>query len=248
MLKTQRMIDLFRKLFKKDTIVDSMRDQFPMSELSPYRDMSRKLVFYNKDFKVLVNKIIRPKLFDFGFKGNGYRYYREHDEHYDSISLGTSKYGGAICINVEIRFKKPYSIVEFDITKIPNLFDSEAELRLSPDKFDNWWHFKDTEDDNLKVINEMWKLLEIKGFPFFEKFNNLNAYFSKIKPSDISKNSFFNDYGLIPYLPRVYYLLMVYNMLKGSKDQALRYAKRGLKSIKDTNDKYKIEFEKYINE
>lgn len=242
------MIDFIRKLVKKYTLVDSIRDQFPMSERSPYRDMSRKLIYYNKDFKVLVNKIIRPKLIDLGFNGNGYRYYREHDEHYDSITFGTSKYGGAICINVEIRFKKPYSIVEFDITKIPNLFDSEAELRLSPDKFDNWWHFKDTEEDNNRVINEMWKLLEINGLPFFEKFNDLNAYFSKIKPSDVSKVSFFNDFRLLPYLPRVYYLLMIYNIRQGNNDQALSYAKSGLKSIKDNNDKYKSEFERYINE
>jgi len=123
----------------------------------------------NKEFKKLVNRELKPLLQDIGFKGKDYFYYRLKNGNIETILLGTSPYGKAICINAEI--KKSNGTVPTKLDEIDKLDSISPNLigwnRLSPDNADCWWWFRPSEEENQKVFNEMYKLITTEGENYF---------------------------------------------------------------------------------
>ncbi len=220
------------------------RRDYPLSQISPHRVPRKNLVFKSGDFKQLLQENLTPRLNEAGFSGMHYRFMNEYSTHWEIISIGRSKYGGAISIDLGIKFKQPYSIGEFDIHKIYLLAEAESHIRLSPDDNDNWWTYQDTKLENLRVIDEMWKLITIKGFRYFNKFKDLKAFMNTIQFHDIETEKLYTKYFLSRYEIRVYFFLMRHYELNHGINKSLFLAKKGLESIKlDSDEVYRKAFE-----
>nr|WP_321235093.1 DUF4304 domain-containing protein [uncultured Psychroserpens sp.] len=147
---------------------------FPLSQFSRVSVDKTKHSFGNKEFKKLVNQVLKPLLEKNGFKGNDYFYYRLRNNNIETILIGTSPYGKAVCINVEIK-KHTKNIDVLNQEKIDKLESisptKQGWKRLSPDKEDCWWQFRATETKNRKVLKEIFNLIELEGEKYFTKYN-----------------------------------------------------------------------------
>lgn len=147
---------------------------FPLSQFSRITRGYEIHNFGNKDFKNLVNRILKPLLEEKGFGGKDYFYYRLRHHNIETILLGTSPYGKAICINAEIK-KGNEQIAVFNQEEIDKLESISPTprgwKRLSPDEDDCWWRFRATEDENKKVIKEIFKLINLEGESYFKKYS-----------------------------------------------------------------------------
>ena len=236
----------FLKHFSSGQDKANIRRQFPLSQTGKFRVPSHKLKFYNKDFKKLVKAELEPKLQSIGFVGSDYHYYQELSSHINFIFLGLSKYGGAISIDSSIKFKPPYSLEYVDSLKTYPV-NCQSWKRLSPDDKDNWWTFRDTVEENKKVIEEMWALIQIVALPYFKSFESLSDFFSKIKISDLRTDKFYDKYRLSGRKIFGYYSIMQYFLLAAQNDKAIEVAKMGLDEYTYNDDKnYIDEFKKVI--
>jgi hypothetical protein len=148
---------------------------FPLSQDSRIIEDKPKHNFDNKNFKNIVNKELKPLLLQLGFNGQDYFYFRlSNKNNIETITLGTSPYGKAICVNVEIK-KYNGDFINIDIEEIKNLESiSPTSLewtRLSPDKKDCWWWFRATEVENKNVLLEIYNLIILEAEKYFEKYN-----------------------------------------------------------------------------
>lgn len=239
------MFKLF-KLFSSRKHKVSIRDQFPLSQVGKFRESNQKLSFYNKDFKKLVQTYLEPNLKSIDFEGENYIYYREFETHTFFILLGLSKYGGAISIDIGVKFKPPYSKEIANIKEI-NPFRFESRKRLSPDQNDNWWAFKENEADNKKIIQEMWKLIQLVAIPYFNSFKSLDQFFAEINILEFLTDKYYEKYNFFGRKIFGYYSLMQYYLRNNIKDKALKIAKAGFEECSFAEDeKYKKEFEDTI--
>ena len=159
---------LFDSIFKRN----NRKFDYPLSQYNRIVVDKPKHRIGNKEFKKLVNENLKPQLKELEFEGEDYFYYRLRNNNIETVLLGTSPYGKAICINVEI--KKGNGTV-LKVSEIENMVSiSETALgwkRLSPDKKDCWWWFRPTVDENKIVFEEMFKLISTEGEKYFLKLN-----------------------------------------------------------------------------
>jgi hypothetical protein len=236
----------FLKHFSSTQDKTNVRRQFPLSQTGNFREPSHKLKFYNQDFKKLVNAELEPKLKSKGFVGSDYRYYQDLSSHINFIFLGLSKYGGAISIDASIKFKRPFSLGDVDPLKAYPL-NCESWKRLSPDDKDNWWTFRDTVEENNRVIEEMWALIQIVAFPYFKRFESLSEFFRKIKLSELRTEKFYDKYEFCGRKIFGYFSIMQYYLLTAQNEKAIEVAKLGLDEYAYPDDKiYISEFNKVI--
>lgn len=146
---------------------------FPLSQWSRIVEDRPKHDIDNKRFKTMVNQVLKPLLANKGFIGQDYFYYRKTNQAIDTILLGTSPYGKAICLNVEVK-KHSHSSIKLTENEIDQLESISPNPpgghRLTPDANDCWWWFRPTEAENYKVIMEIYVLIMEEGEPYFRKF------------------------------------------------------------------------------
>ena len=164
-LNEMKLFDLILKSSKR-------KSDFPLSQDSRIVVGKPKHNIGSREFKKLVNENLKTRLNQLGFDGKDYFYYRLRNDNIETVLFGTSPYGKAICINVDV--KKANGIIP-KVSKIENM-ESISETafgwkRLSPDKKDCWWWFRPTEDENKKVLMEMYKLITTEGENYFIKVN-----------------------------------------------------------------------------
>lgn len=148
---------------------DKRKTDFPLSQTSRIVVDRPKHDIGSKEFKKLVNIGLKPLLKNLGFEGKDYFYYRVRNDNIETILLGTSPYGKAICINAEIKESNgtvPTKQIEIEILNSisPN---NIGWKRLSPDNQDCWWWFRPSEEENRIVFNEMYKLIVTEGEKYF---------------------------------------------------------------------------------
>ena len=141
---------------------------FPNSKISAI-NLDKKRNFGKKEFLNLSNEILRPFLRKNGFEGEKDIFIKEANNFYNRIVIAGSKHGKAFCINCEIKKKTFDEFKILDLESFPTEFDYWE--RISPDEQDSWWFTADSKEKNIKILNEMIKLLEFEGFPFFERNN-----------------------------------------------------------------------------
>lgn len=237
--------DFIKNIFKRQVESPTTRNEFPLSQISPHRN--QKLVFQNKDFKQLVKSELEPKLKALGFANVDYTFFRDCGSHYEIIFLGKTKYGGALSIDAAIKFKPPLSIDDTDFKNLWPFQDCESFERLSPDSDDNWWVFRDTIEENIAVISEMWALIQKFGLPYFKYFENLNYILGAIDIADIPTEKLYTKHKFVRQEARFYYSLIQNCILKHNFDKAIILAQTGLQ-MKQIEDKYKDYFEKFLQD
>lgn len=150
------------------------KSEFPLSQTSRIIVDRPKHNIGNKEFKKLVNDRLKPKLQNLQFEGKDYFYFRIKNDTIETILFGTSPYGKAICINVEIKKNNgsfPTKPEEIDKLKSISPHQNQGWKRLSPDGKDCWWWFRPTQEENQRVFNEMYKLIVTEGEEYFKKYN-----------------------------------------------------------------------------
>jgi hypothetical protein len=237
------LLHLLKKVFKGHDHSPDLRKLFPLSQISPHR--KNKLVFLNRDFKQLVKSELAPQLKAVGFSSSEYTFFRELSTHFEIIFLGKTKYGGALSIDAAIKFKPPLSMGLPDFKTLWPFQDCESFIRLSPDKQDNWWVFRDTYEENARIINEMFVLIQKMGFPYFKRFDNLHSILESIKFEDGLTEKFYEKYKFGITDARIYFSLMQYYRSIKKLDAAKAFAKKGL-AVKYLEDQYKHEFEQFL--
>lgn len=90
---------LFDLIFKRN----NRKSDYPLSQDSRIVVGKPKHNIGSKEFKKLVNIHLKPQLLELGFYGKDYIYYRLRNNNIETVLLGTSPYGKAICINVELK-------------------------------------------------------------------------------------------------------------------------------------------------
>jgi hypothetical protein len=148
---------------------DKRKTGFPLSQTSRIVVDRPKHDIGNKEFKKLVNIGLKPLLQNLGFEGKDYFYHRLRNDNIETILLGTSRYGKAICVNAEIKESNgTVPTKQVEIEKLKSISPNKIGWkRLSPDKQDCWWWFRPTEEENQKVFNEIYKLISTEGEKYF---------------------------------------------------------------------------------
>lgn len=144
---------------------------FPHSNSIPFNITKNHDNFSINEFLNLSNIILKPYLNKKGFKGEKDKYLKTNERYHNRISITFSKCGKSICINCEIK-KNTINYKEIlEIDSFPTNFDFWK--RISPDKNDNWWHIKNSKEENITILKEIIKLIEFEGLPFFTSNNKI---------------------------------------------------------------------------
>jgi len=245
---------MFKSLFKSKTST-----QYPIgigiSEL-PKSIYQGKQPLTSKEFKVLVNEHFAPKIKSLGFKGRDFNYYREQDEYIECVNFWTYKLGGAIQIDLMIKFKGIIYPNEHKEIKPSEVKQENAEFlrRLSPLKIKNntlnvwFWIFKKEPQENIKIINDIWLLFQTCGNDFFNEFENHKIYVSKVKSHDyMSFPDFYTKRISGHFEIGVVYFLFRYWEKFGDGSKAKDFAHKGLELANGLNNvEYQSEFKQYL--
>ena len=149
---------------------------FPLSQVNRMTVEETNHNFSYKDFKELSNKHLKPLLEQNGYLGEDYFYYRPNTNNFELIHIcqSTSNSRRSICVNVQ--FKQSNSDLEvLNFDSIDKLRSTTKTVlgwkRLSPDEYDCWWMLRATELENKKVLEEIFKLIELEGEKYFRRNN-----------------------------------------------------------------------------
>ena len=197
----------------------------------------------SSDFKKYVNSYFKPQINELGFKGKDYIYYRENENYTEIITFWTYKVGGAIAVDLSVKFNNINYPDNTNESKEENYEEAEFHKRLSPNNNLNkhkqniwWWIFEEEEKDNIKLIEDIKRTFIKRGIEFFEQFENHNEYIKKI---DAKNYVNFPDFNITIYLKRkeykILFFLMYYNLNINEKVKAKQFAIKGKKSLENEN-------------
>jgi hypothetical protein len=204
----------------------------------------------SEDFKRLVTEHFASKIRELGFKGKDFMYYRENKVYTEIVFFWTYRTGGAIQVDLLIKFNDVLYPPEFLKIKIHKLRSEHCEFwkKLSPINSTGWfWVFQDTIEENIPFVNDIWNTFEKFGIPYFNNFQNHRDYISKLSFKNVHEIEEFT----ISHLSKggetsVLYFLMTYWDQQNDKQKALHYAKTGI-AKNYTDDIYQPFFENYIH-
>lgn len=211
------------------------------------------------DFKKFVNEIFLPKIQAMGFKGKDFYYYRENKIYTEAIFFWTHRVGGAVQVDLLVKFNniknptiekliKPQNIRPVNADFFYRLSENKAE-KNSLFKFNTWfWIFKEKDEDNKKVVNDIWRVFSNQGLSFFERFKNHEEYIGKINRKNYLD---FPDFQLQRFLGTyelgILYFLFEYWLQSENREKANEFAKIALeKSNDNTNELYSNIFNEYL--
>ncbi len=246
---------MFRNLFK-----NKASSKYPLglgtAEL-PNSIYKAKQPITSKEFKVFVNEYFAPKIKDIGFKGRDFNYYREQEDYIECVNFWTYKAGGAIQVDVMIKFKGINYPDEENEIKPRFVKQENAEFirRLSPNKviennINVWfWIFNIKSEKNIEIVNDIWRLFESCGFDFFNQFKNHQEYIQKVDTKNyMSFPDFYTKRISGKFEIGVVYFLFKYWKKYGDHKKATEFAKKGLEiATKKKHLQYQTEFIKQVN-
>ncbi|HSZ85876.1 MAG TPA: DUF4304 domain-containing protein [Puia sp.] len=213
------------------------------------------------NFKKLVNKNLAPDIRQLGWKGSGFHFYQPNSNHVVNIfGLRGAWYGGSVCCETAIHFDFIQDLAhkQIDISKT-TYASCVIRKRLSPKGTGDYhWILRDTEEENIKSINQIWGAFKTHGLAFYNDFANFPYPFDIIQPQDLEKNNQYlilNKYYLHNQI-HLAWLLKEINLFIGRQEKAKEFATFGLTEVRKHADKMLIQFkskgqqkeiEKYIN-
>ncbi len=211
----------------------------------------------SKDFKVYVNEHFATKINALGFKGRDFNYYRAQKDYIECVNFWTYKVGGAIQVDLMIKFKGvQYPDEENEIKpRFVKQENSEFIRRLSPHKIsDNninvwFWLFNKESEKNIEIVNDIWRLFESCGIDFFNEFQNHQEYIGKVETENYMNFPDFYTKRISGHFEiGVVYFLFRYWEKYGDKSKAIEFAKKGIEIATSKEDlNYETEFKEYIN-
>ncbi len=149
---------------------------FPLSQVFRMTPDQTNHGFGYEDLKTLINQYLKPLLAQNGFTGQDFFYYRIKHNKVESVLIARSKSNDRKSICVDVHIKKyngepqPLNSKQFD--QLEDLSPKiNAWKRLSPDDQDCLWKLRESESENRKVLNEVFKIIELEGERFFRKHN-----------------------------------------------------------------------------
>jgi hypothetical protein len=191
----------------------------------------------SNDFKLIVNQYFLPKIYEIGFHGKDFLFYRENKDYTEIIFFWTYKTGGAIQVDLAVKFNNIiYPDQEVQIkTKHLRPENCEFHKRLSPEGENVWfWIFKNNSTDNIEVVNDIWRLFSLNGVEYFNKFKNHRLYIQQLDSQNILD---FPDFQLTKFNGKydkgIIYFLFDYWRQLNDKDRASKFAKIGLDKVEE---------------
>jgi len=222
----------------------------------PMKIYQGKQPIKSSDFKNIVNEIFLPKIIEIGFKGKDFYFYREGPTYTEAIFFWTYKTGGAIQVDLLVKFKNiNYPDNKSLKSKEIRPDNAEFQRRLSPNSemnisgSDVWfWVFEDTIEKNEKLAGDIWRVFSHNGLNYFKQFENHQDYIGQITNKnyadfpDFFINKFFgrNETGII-------FFLFEYWRKQGNKLRTAEFAKLGFDKFKNETDNiYLAKFKDYL--
>ena len=227
-----------------------------VSDLAFYRGETH---FKSSDFKNIVNDIFLPKIQELGFKGKDFTYVRENSIYTEVVFFWTFKYGGAIGVDLLIKFKNIHYPDHKKNLKAREIRSTNAEFhqRLSPNGELNkqgqniwFWVFENTVGRNNRIVEDIWRVFSIRGVEYFNNFKDHKAYIEQITTNNYKS---FPDFHLTNLVGRhekgTIYFLFEYWRQSGEITKALEFAKLGLTALKNEKDcPFSTIFKKYLED
>lgn len=209
------------------------------------------------DFKKIVNDHFAPKIHELGFKGKDFFFYRENETYTEAVFFWTYRSGGAIAVDLLVRFNKIIYPDGKKRTPSRLLRDEDCEFhkRLSPNKilpkgkFDVWfWVFEEHLNENVKIVEDIWRLFATIGLEYFKRFENHQTYIRNITTENYIE---FPDFQIARVCGRyetgIIYFLFEYWRQQGNETKALEFAKLGIEKLKsDGKNAYINAFKVYV--
>ncbi len=222
----------------------------------PMKIYQGKQPIKSSDFKNLVNEIFLPRIHEIGFKGKDFYFYRECPKYTEAIFFWTYKTGGAIQVDLLVKFKGiNYPDEKRMMGNEIRPDNAEFQKRLSPnnDKDKNgqniwFWIFEETTEKNIRLAEDIWRVFSHSGLNYFKQFENHQEYIQQVTNKnyadfpDFYINKFFgrNEAGII-------FFLFDYWRQQGDRLKADEFAKLGFDKLKNETDNiYLSKFKDYL--
>jgi hypothetical protein len=204
----------------------------------------------SNDFIKIVNEHFLPKIYEKGFKGKDFFFYRENEIYTEIVFFWTYKTGGAIQVDLCVKFNNINYPDSGTPIKSQQLRPENCELmkRLSPSGQEKWfWIFQDNTNDNIKIVNDIWRLFSEIGVDYFKQFENHQSYLQQL---DVKNFLDFSDFRITRHFGRfekgIIFFLFEYWRQQGDKSRASMFAKVGMERVEE-NSYLKI-FDDYITQ
>lgn len=250
------MLNKIKNIFKNNKS-DTIPNGLGVTEL-PMEIYQGKQPIKSSDFKKIVNEIFLPKIHEMGFKGKDFYFYRESPTHIQAVFFWTYKTGGAIQVDLLVKFKNINYLNCKETGKIKDIRPETAEFfkRLSPNNEDKdflpdawFWLFQDTLEENKSIVEDIWRVFSIRGLEYFHRFENHKNYINQITTENYSD---FKDFQIQNYAYRnkieIIFFLFDYWRQAGDKTKALEFAKEGYNKLRDNSENiYLKTFTEYID-
>jgi hypothetical protein len=216
-----------------------------------------KQLFKSSDFKNIVNDIFQPRIHEFGFKGKDFIYFRENSVYTETVFFWTFKYGGAIAIDLFVKFKNIRYPDEKKILSAKEIRSNNTDFqsRLSPNGEQNkqgqsvwFWIYEDTIEKNKKIVEDIWRIFSIRGIEYFENFINHKNYIEQITTKNYQDfPGFFMPKLVGRHQKGLIYFLFEYWRQIGDKKKSIEFAKLGLTELTNESDgSYLAVFKNYL--
>jgi hypothetical protein len=242
---------MFKKLI--DHIMTNKKEKFSLGlgvpDL-PNEVYKGKQPFTSNDFKKIVNEHFLPKIYEKGFKGKDFLFYRENEIYTEIVFFWTYKTGGAIQVDLCVKFNNIIYPDNGAPIKSHQLRPENCELvkRLSPSNQEKWfWIFQDDINDNIKIVDDIWRLFSEIGVDYFKQFENHQLYLQQLNDKNFLD---FSDFRIAKFFGRfergIIFFLFDYWRQQGDKNKALMFAKVGLERVEESA--YQKAFNDYITQ
>jgi hypothetical protein len=154
----------------------------------------------SSDFKKFINQFFLPKVHELGFKGRDFYYFRENKDYTEVIFFWTYKTGGAIQVDLLVKFNNIVNPVSDKFISAKNIKHEDAEFyhKLSESNNDElltkgwFWIFEKEDEDNRKLVEDIWRLFSTQGMDYFSRFANHQNYIAKINTTNCIDFADFN--------------------------------------------------------
>jgi hypothetical protein len=207
----------------------------------------------SSDFKNIISDIFLPKIQELGFKGKDFVYYRENKTYTEVVFFWTYKTGGAIQIDLLIKFNDIHYPDEEKLLKTKDIrpINADFQKRLSPNEEKNkhgqdvwFWIFQNSIDKNIEVVEDIWRVFSIRGIEYFGQFVNHIDYIKEITTMNYVD---FPDFQLQRFFGRfergILFFLFDYWRKMDNGQKAIEFAKIGYDKLK--NEKENIYFKEF---
>lgn len=208
----------------------------------------------NNHLKNTINQFFLPKIKELGYQGKDFYFYKENTQHTQAVFFWLHRGGGAVQVDLLVKFNSIIYPSGSELAKDKPLrpANSEFQFRLSPNNKekefvpDNWfWLLTTTEQGLEMLVNDIWRVFEARGIPYFKQFENHQKLLSEINPKNFTQ---FPDFRIQNFILRnqleILYFLHCYWKISGNSIKANEFAS-ALKSL--LKEEPNEEFQALIN-